>query len=86
MNTQSVGGQSVARLASIGVPPDVRQPQSSTSAFLASIVDCSEAALVVSPPALADANLDALVCKLAENVVLLSGYYPNTGASLAWSE
>jgi Xaa-Pro aminopeptidase len=32
--------------------------------------------------ALADAHLDALVCKLAENVVLLCGYYPNTGASL----
>jgi Xaa-Pro dipeptidase len=32
--------------------------------------------------ALADTGLAALVCKLAENVVLLSGYYPNTGASL----
>ena len=32
--------------------------------------------------ALAGANLDALVCRLAENVVLLSGYYPNTGASI----
>lgn len=32
--------------------------------------------------ALAEAGLDALVCKLAENVVLLSGYYPNTGASM----
>lgn len=32
--------------------------------------------------ALAEAKLDALVCRLAENVVLLSGYYPQIGASL----
>jgi Xaa-Pro dipeptidase len=32
--------------------------------------------------ALAEAKLDALVCRLAENVVLLSGYYPQVGATL----
>jgi len=32
--------------------------------------------------ALAEARLDALVCRLAENVVLLSGYYPNIGGSM----
>lgn len=31
--------------------------------------------------ALDDARLDALVCRLAENVVLLSGYYPQIGQS-----
>jgi Xaa-Pro aminopeptidase len=32
--------------------------------------------------ALAEAGLDALVCRLAENVVLLTGYYPNIGGSM----
>src|SRR5262245_65467830 len=32
--------------------------------------------------ALAEARLDALVCRLAENVVLLSGYYPTIGGSI----
>ncbi|HEV8637409.1 MAG TPA: Xaa-Pro peptidase family protein [Chloroflexota bacterium] len=32
--------------------------------------------------ALAEAKLDALVCRLAENVVLLTGYYPNIGGSM----
>jgi Xaa-Pro dipeptidase len=32
--------------------------------------------------ALQDAGLDALVCRLAEHVVLLTGYYPNVGASM----
>ena len=32
--------------------------------------------------ALRAAGLDALVCRLAENVVLLSGYYPMVGASV----
>src|SRR2546428_6884587 len=29
-----------------------------------------------------DAKLDALVCRLPEHVVLLTGYYPNVGASI----
>ena len=32
--------------------------------------------------ALQEAGLDALVCRLAEHVVLLTGYYPNVGASV----
>jgi Xaa-Pro dipeptidase len=32
--------------------------------------------------ALRDANLDALVCRLAENIVLLTGYYPIVGGSV----
>jgi Xaa-Pro dipeptidase len=32
--------------------------------------------------ALAEAKLDALICRLPEHVVLLSGYYPNVGASI----
>jgi Xaa-Pro dipeptidase len=32
--------------------------------------------------ALQEARLDALVCRLAEHVVLLTGYYPNIGASV----
>jgi Xaa-Pro dipeptidase len=34
--------------------------------------------------ALAAASLDALVCRLPENVLLLTGYWPMNGASFAW--
>ena len=34
--------------------------------------------------ALADARLDALVCRLPENVLLLSGHWPLIGWSLLW--
>jgi Xaa-Pro aminopeptidase len=34
--------------------------------------------------ALAAAGLDALVCRLPENVLLLTGYWPMNGASFAW--
>src|SRR5437588_11278747 len=32
--------------------------------------------------ALTEAGLAALVCRLAEHIVLLTGYYPNVGASM----